>query len=406
VQGTDTHSADAAAPETGLPMARRVSDPGRRRVCSETLDRLLSRPLGAAGGPLWSGRMGSALMTSVARQAGTRIGNYEIVEEIGRGGTSVVYRARRCDGAFCQEVALKLVHSAPALRGRARIERNILGRLRHPNIAQIIDGSETDAGEIWFAMELISGEHIDACSTNRNLTWRQRIVLVMEVCDAVGHAHAMSIVHGDIKPGNIIVDAFGRAKLVDFGISSSADPDDGANPDEESALTPCFASPEQFSGGTVTPASDIFQIGRVIEDLVSSATDVSDFVALNLAAVVSKATRYSPAQRYENAGALRADLQRVLDMRLSDARPWTACRRLQFLLIRKRETWPAIAAAIFIAAVGVACTCPLIADSAHASTPPTPTDATDANTDSILQTTAMHRVLSNEADLRAGETTR
>jgi eukaryotic-like serine/threonine-protein kinase len=342
-------STESVSPES---IRRRSAAPaaGARRIRSETLDRLLSRPLGATGGALWSGRLGSPSVALRAREAGDRVGNYAIVEEIGRGGTSVVYRARRCDGVFEHEVALKIVHSTPSLRGRARLERNILGRLRHPNIAQIIDGGESPAGEIWFAMELATGEHIDARCTNLRLDWSARVRLVIQVCDAIEHAHAQSVIHGDIKPGNIIVGANNRVSLVDFGISSAAT-DESANDAAagESALTPGFASPEQFSGEPMTPASDLFQIGRVIEELVASARDVPEPVARNLAAIVSKATRFKAGQRYENAAALRADLECVLALRLCGARRWSFARRLQLLALRKRESLPAFAAVALVA---------------------------------------------------------
>ena len=337
-------TAESVPPED---VRRRTAAPaaGARRIRSEALDRLLLRPLGATGGALWSGRLGSPSVAFASRAPGDRVGNYAIVEEIGRGGTSVVYRARRCDGVFEQEVALKIVHSTPSLRSRARLERNILGRLRHPNIAQIIDGGESPAGEIWFAMELVAGEHIDAHCASRRLGWSDRVRLVVDVCDAIGHAHAQSVIHGDIKPSNIIVDANRRVSLVDFGISSAATResayDDAAG---ETALTPGFASPEQFAGEPTTPASDLFQIGRVVEELVASSRDVPEPVARNLAAIVSKATRFKAGQRYENAAALRADLERVLAMRPCRARRWSVGRRLQMLALRKRESLPAFAA--------------------------------------------------------------
>jgi serine/threonine-protein kinase len=353
---------------------------GARRVRSEVLDRLLSRPLGATGGALWSGRLGSPSVALASRKPGDRVGNYAIVEEIGRGGTSVVYRARRSDGVFEHEVALKIVRSTPSLRGRARLERNILARLRHPNIAQIIDGGESAAGEIWFAMELVTGAHIDAHCANRSVGWMDRVRLVIDVCDAIGHAHAQSVIHGDIKPGNIIVGENNRVSLVDFGISSGATQetahDDAAG---ESALTPGFASPEQFAGEPITAASDLFQIGRVIEELVASTRDLPEPVARNLAAIVSKATRFKAGDRYENAADLRADLERVLALRLCRARRWSLGRRLQLLALRKRETLPALAAVVLVAVLclGFAIPFPFARASVDVE-PPTPTTGSTA----------------------------
>jgi len=317
------------------------------------LDTLLSREWGATGGALWRGKLGVTPTPGVFRTAGERIGHYRIEEEIGRGGSSVVYRAHRCDGSYDQKVALKVIHPVPELRERARLERNILGRLSHRAIIQIMDGGETDAGEIWLATELVAGTHIDEFCAERQLTWQERIRLMLEVCDAVAHAHAVDVVHRDIKPDNIIVSEIGHVKLVDFGISTISSAD--LPHEREVALTLGFASPEQLTGQPVTSASDIYQIGRVVEEVLSFV-DLPRHAARNLAAICAKATKQSPAKRYQSVLDLRDDLLRVLDVRPSRAFPWSLGRRMQFFALK---TWRSIAAFGTCALFGAACACVL-----------------------------------------------
>jgi eukaryotic-like serine/threonine-protein kinase len=312
------------------------------------LDSLLTREWGATGGALWKGKLGVLPRLGASRGPGARIGNYRIAEEIGQGGTCFVYRAHRCDGSYDQEVALKIVHSSPALRERARLERNILGRLRHRAIAQIIDGDETEAGEVWLAMELVTGSHIDDYCAEHQLTWQERIRLMLEVCEAIGHAHALGIVHRDIKPENIIVDSSGHVKLIDFGIATSCEGD--SQEEGEVAFTPGFASPEQLSAQTVSSASDIFQIGRVLEELLTFIY-LPGHAARNLAAVCARATKHAPEKRYASVEHLRDDLLRVLDVQPSVAFPWGFLRRAQFLVAKSWHSMIAMATAAFTGAV-------------------------------------------------------
>lgn len=291
-------------------------------------------------GGAWSESLFSELLEQPQKglpaiEKGTRIGKYEILEELGRGGTSVVYRAIRCDGTFTQMVALKVSHETPDTRMRIRLERDLLGRLRHPKIAAIFDGGETDEGGIWFAMELVPGDHIDDYCQRHALDWRARVALMLDVCDAVSHAHQCLVVHRDIKPNNILVDNHGNVKLLDFGISVHALAEIGRG----AALTPEFASPEQFTQGLVTTASDIFQVGRVLEHLLAPLRSMPKVAARNLAAIVARATHPNPNLRYSIVALLREDLETALQARPVKARTWATWRRMQMFMLRNaRET--------------------------------------------------------------------
>jgi eukaryotic-like serine/threonine-protein kinase len=208
---------------------------------------------------------------------GRVVGAFRLVECIGRGGMSVVYRADRCDGRFEQQVAVKLLHWHQLGGGgadRFRREQQILARLRHPHIAALFDGGVGDEGTPYLVMELIDGEPIDRYCERRGLSVPRRIGLVRQVCQAVAYAHRQLVVHRDIKPSNILVDDSGCVKLLDFGIAKMLDP---AGSGETRPLTrtgvrpqtPEYASPEQVRGEPVTTASDVYQLGLLLYELLT-----------------------------------------------------------------------------------------------------------------------------------------
>src|SRR5579859_1550735 len=188
---------------------------------------------------------------------GRRVGAYELVERLARGGMGEVYRARRADAQYEKEVAVKLVRGgcdSAFLIERFRTERQILADLDHPNIARLLDGGVTADGQPYLVMDLIDGRPIDAHCESHTLSIRQRLNLFCEVCAAVSYAHRRLVVHRDLKPANILVTDGGSIKLLDFGIAKLLQPKSlenaFANPTQTSlqALTPAFSSPEQILG--------------------------------------------------------------------------------------------------------------------------------------------------------------
>lgn len=204
-------------------------------------------------------------------RAGTRIGPYRVIREIGRGGMGTVYVAERDDGAYEARVAIKLIRggvvSADQIR-HFREERQILANLDHPNIARLLDGGTTDDGLPYVVMELVEGEAIDRYCDRRRLTLADRIHLFRSVCDAVAHAHRNLVVHRDLKPGNILVTDEGVPKLLDFGIARLMD-DGQSVTGGARALTPGYASPEQLRGEPVTTAADVYALGAVLYGLLT-----------------------------------------------------------------------------------------------------------------------------------------
>lgn len=210
-------------------------------------------------------------------QRGESIGNYRVLEEIGRGGMAVVYLAERADGLFQQRVALKLLRfgAVASLGGRHfDQERQILASLNHPGIARLIDGGVTPAGVPYLTMEYVRGVTLDHhCDTHR-LSLEQRLQLFLQVTEAVHYAHRHLIVHRDLKPSNIVVDADGAVKLLDFGIAKllNADAMPGVaatTRDIGTLMTPEYASPEQARGEPVTTATDVYQLGLLLYELLT-----------------------------------------------------------------------------------------------------------------------------------------
>lgn len=206
-----------------------------------------------------------------------RIGNYEIIRELGRGGMGAVYLASRADDQFRKQVAIKIVlrdRENAAVLERFRRERQILANLDHPNIAQLHDGGATPEGVPYLVMEYVEGRPIDEyCDSNR-LNTSARLRLFRTVCAAVSHAHQNLIVHRDLKPGNILVKKDGTVKLLDFGIAKLLASNNSLQSLDKTAtgmrmLTPEFASPEQVKGDAVTTATDVYQLGIVLFNLLT-----------------------------------------------------------------------------------------------------------------------------------------
>ncbi|HEX7118334.1 MAG TPA: serine/threonine-protein kinase, partial [Longimicrobiales bacterium] len=204
-------------------------------------------------------RIGTPAAGRPADLTGRRLGAWRLVRAIGRGGMGAVYLAERDDGEFRMQAAVKLLPlglRTPDARRRFLAERRILARLAHPGIARLLDGGVADDDTPYLVMEYVRGDPIDAWCSARELSIDQRLDLFLRVCDAVDYAHRQLVVHRDLKPDNILVDASGSVKLLDFGIAKVLeDGDDGAVATTrigDRPMTPGYASPEQVRGEPVT----------------------------------------------------------------------------------------------------------------------------------------------------------
>lgn len=260
-----------------------VGDRELRREVEELL-RHADHPLAAlepgvlAEGGWWSSLLG-ATPADAGRPSvmeGSLLGKWRIVREIGRGGMGTVYLVVRADGQFEQRAALKLIplgdDSTMSVRRFAR-ERQILASLTHPNIARLLDGGQGPDGQPYLVMELVEGRPIDRYSDDERLGLDERLALFEQVCRAVEHAHRNLVIHRDLKPSNIVVTDGGDVKLLDFGIATVIALGEGSRaatrPTRVRALTPEYASPEQIAGEGVGTASDVYQLGLLLSELLT-----------------------------------------------------------------------------------------------------------------------------------------
>ncbi len=206
-----------------------------------------------------------------------RVGPYQLEKRIGRGGMGSVWLGTRADQAYHKKVAVKMVKrgmdSAEILR-RFRMERQVLARLDHPNIARLIDGGSTPEGSPYLVMEYVEGTPIDQYCESHTSTISERLNLFRSVCAAVQYAHSNLVVHRDIKAGNILVTADGIPKLLDFGIAKLMDADLSPSMAAETRpefrpMTLEYASPEQIRGEPITTASDVYSLGVLLYRLLT-----------------------------------------------------------------------------------------------------------------------------------------
>jgi serine/threonine protein kinase len=209
-------------------------------------------------------------------EAGSRIGAYTLMREIGRGGMGVVWLAERSDGQMKRQIALKLpmLSATDALAERFVRERNILAQLEHPNIARLYDAGVTEAGQPFLALEYVSGEPITNHCDRKRLSVRERLHRFLDVARAVQFAHANLVVHRDLKPNNILVTEEGAVRLLDFGIAKLLDNSQSHAQETEltllsgRALTLDYASPEQVQGKPIGTATDVYSLGVILYQLL------------------------------------------------------------------------------------------------------------------------------------------
>ena len=209
-------------------------------------------------------------------EPGAQIGPYQIIREIGRGGTGIVYLARRADGELERQVAIKVLKrgmDTDDLVRRFRTERQILANLEHPNIAKLLEGGTTEDQRPFFVMEHVDGEPIDTYCDHHRLTVSERLKLFAKVCSAVEKAHRSLVVHRDLKPSNILVTHDAEPKLLDFGIAKLLDPETfeplTRTATGRAMMTPEYASPEQIRGDSLTTSTDVYSLGVLLFELLT-----------------------------------------------------------------------------------------------------------------------------------------
>ncbi|MCP3959800.1 MAG: serine/threonine protein kinase [bacterium] len=296
-----------------------------------------------------------------------RLGPYRLLRVLGEGGMGTVFLGVRDDDQYHQLVTVKILKrgDSPDLRQRFRTERQILASLSHPYVARLLDGGATPDGTPYLVMEYVQGQRLDAHCVSMGLSVEERLRLFMKVCAAVSYAHRHLCVHRDLKPSNILVTRDGDPKLLDFGIAKLLDPAwlPGGNLETRTGqrpLTPRYASPEQVRGEATSTATDVYSLGVLLYELLTGrcpyalasglpgeleqaiceqrpappsratgspvlvekgeaaddpgplAADLSRRLHGDLDAILGKALRKDPSERYESVDLLALDLDRHL----------------------------------------------------------------------------------------------
>jgi eukaryotic-like serine/threonine-protein kinase len=332
---------------------------------------------------------------------GEVLGRYALAKEIGRGGMGRVYAARRIDGEFEQEVAVKLISRAamnPALLRRFSNERRVLAALQHPGICRLLDAGTAGNGTPWVAMERVHGVSLTAFCDARRLDLRGRLQLFRQVLDACAHAHRNLVVHRDLKPSNILVDGFGQAKLLDFGIAKPLGSEEThATGTADRYFTLTHAAPKQWRGEPTGVGCDVYALGVLLYELLAgsppfafealtpgqierlilqtppeppsrrAATAAPELIAArdfahpgqlatalrgDLDAIVERALRKAVGERYASVEQFDADITAYLEQRPVSAREGRRWYRLRKFVGRHRYALAA-SAVVAVGAIGL-----------------------------------------------------
>jgi serine/threonine protein kinase/Tfp pilus assembly protein PilF len=328
-------------------------------------------------------------------QAGAHVGPYQLIRLLGAGGMAEVWLARRADGAFTREVALKLpllTRLQEGLEARFARERDILASLEHPHIARFYDAGMDPNGLPYLSMEYVQGEPLTSWCEKHGLAINQRLALVLQVLEAMQYAHGKHVIHRDLKPSNILVNDSGQVRLLDFGVARLLEKQELDQLSLTSvygrALTPDYASPELLRGDPIDARSDLYSLGVMLYELLtgtqpyrlkraasigaldqavatlevkrpsmqlelaaatthsSSAERLVRQLRGDLDSIALMALAKDPAQRYPSAAALAADLRCYLANKPIQSRSARAAYRLRKLVLRNRALVAVSAAAM------------------------------------------------------------
>jgi hypothetical protein len=302
-----------------------------------------------------------------------RVNGYELLEELGRGGMGVVFRARhvRLNRVVALKVILSGAFASPAELRRFRAEAEAAAQLDHPHIVPLYEAGEQD-GLPYFSMKLVEGTRLSAHVSRLSREPRAAVRLLVSVARAIHHAHQRGVIHRDLKPANILIDDCGEPHVTDFGLARRAGADTGATQSGAVVGTPSYMAPEQAAGGakSLTTAADVYSLGAILYELAAGRPPfcadtaagtmrqvrddqppgirrLNPAVDRDLETICLKCLCKDPEGRYGSAALLADDLECWLRDEPIAARPRSALQR--FRSWRRRE--PALAGSLI--AVGV-----------------------------------------------------
>jgi predicted Ser/Thr protein kinase len=310
-------------------------------------------------------------------KTGTRVGDYELIDVLGRGGMAVVYLARQI--SLDRLVALKTVSAMLGAdshgRERFRREARAVAQLEHPGIVSIHDIG-TSAGSMYYTMDYIAGSDLGKAMRERAIPFREAASLVRKVAEAVEHAHQRGVLHRDLKPGNILLDEANEPHVTDFGIALELEAAAGLTLTGDVLGTPPYMAPEALAGGHSKsgPASEVYALGAILFHLLTgrtpfTGTSASEILHLvlttappsprllnpaiprDLETICLKCLEKSPESRYASAGELAEDLRRFLGGEEIRARPIVAPVRFA-RWARRRPAPAALLALLVLSALG------------------------------------------------------
>lgn len=297
--------------------------------------------------------------------SGRRLGSYEVVAEIAKGGMGRVYSAERVDGEYEQRVAIKVVELGNIEAELFRRERQTLANLEHPNIVTLLDGGTLEEGFPYLVMELVEGQAIDNYNISNKFSHKEIVSLFGTLCDVVNQAHLQGVIHCDLKPANILITDNGILKLLDFGISQSLikTQDMQVEGDYPQGLTPEYSSPQRHEYKPPHVADDVYSLGIILGQLLIGGVlprvatellvnkrykqiDLDKFLllipSLELREIVKKATHAEPSSRYLSAHMMGEDLKNWLEdkpvLAVTHSKKWPLYT-LSKNLIRNRNAW-------------------------------------------------------------------